>query len=121
MATIPTPAHPTLPESPPASAISRLPCRYGGNPGAQWIIYFIATTLGGIAAVLLLLWALNDFHGLGLDAAGTVALMLGITLTSALGVGLMALVFYSDRSNADEDAHSTAVSSSDRETKNEAP
>jgi hypothetical protein len=81
----------------------------------QWVIYFAVTALCGIAAVLLLLWAFSGFHGLGLDAAGTAALMLGIVVTSALGVALMALVFYSDRSNVDEDAHDTVVNSTDGE------
>jgi hypothetical protein len=91
--------------------------RYAGNLTAQWLFFFAVTALSAIAAVLLLLWALNGFHGLGLDAAATVALMLGIVVTSALGVALMALVFYSDRSNADEDAHDTAVSSPNRAKK----
>ncbi len=43
--------------------------------------------------------------------------MLGIVVTSALGVALMALVFYSDRSNVDEDAHDMAVKSTDAEKK----
>ena len=90
---------------------------YIGNLTGQWVIYFAVTALCGIAVVLLLLWAFSGFHGLGLDAAGTVALMLGIVVTSALGVALMALVFYSDRSNVDEDAHETAVKSTDAEKK----
>jgi hypothetical protein len=87
--------------------------RYTGNLTGRWVVYFAATALCGIAAVLLLLWAFSGFRGLGLDAAGTVALMLGIVVTSALGVALMALVFYSDRSNVDEAAHDTAVNSAD--------
>ena len=88
---------------------------YIGNLAGQWVIYFAVTALCGIAVVLLLLWAFSGFHGL--DAAGTVALMLGIVVTSALGVALMALVFYSDRSNVDEDVHDTAVKSTDAEKK----
>ena len=88
---------------------------YIGNLTGQWVIYFAVTALCGIAVVLTLLWAFSGFHGLGLDAAGTVALMLGIVVTSALGVALMALVFYSDRSNVDEDAHDTVVNSTDGE------
>jgi hypothetical protein len=51
---------------------------------------------------------INGFRGLGLDTAGTVALVLGMLFTSALGAALMALVFYSDRSNADEGAYRAA-------------
>jgi hypothetical protein len=86
---------------------------YAGNLAGQWVIYFAVTALCGIGAVLILLWAFSGVHGLGLDAAGTVALMLGIVVTSALGVALMALVFYSDRRNVDGDAHDTVVGSAD--------
>lgn len=89
--------------------------RYAGAIRAQWISFFVITALSGIAAVLLLLWALNGFQGLGLDTAGTIALVLGIVFTSALGVALMALMFYSDRSNLDADAHHTAIDADDRE------
>jgi len=41
-------------------------------------------------------------------AAGWVAMLLGALATLALGVGLMALAFYSDRSSADEDAYRVA-------------
>jgi hypothetical protein len=55
--------------------------------------------------VLIMLWVVGGFEDSGLSAHGWVALFLGITLTSALGVALMALVFYSDRKNYDEDAN----------------
>jgi hypothetical protein len=51
------------------------------------------------------LWAFNGFHGLGLDLDATIALTLGTIGTAALGVALMALVFYSDRSGRDQDVH----------------
>ncbi len=68
----------------------------------RWALTFTISCVGLIAFVYLALWAFNGFHGLGLDLAETIALTLGTVATSALGVGLMALVFYSDRSGQDE-------------------
>jgi hypothetical protein len=73
------------------------------------MIFFGVASLGGIAAVLLALWGMNGFRDLGLGTAGTVAVVLGILATSALGVALMALIFYSDRSNADEEVSRAAA------------
>lgn len=82
----------------------------------RWFFLFVAMALGGIALVLLVLWAVNGFNGLGLDTAGTVALVFGILVTSLLGVGLMALVFYSDRSNTDEEVYHAGQVDSDHES-----
>jgi hypothetical protein len=82
----------------------------------RWVIFFVVASAGGIAVVLLALLATNGFHDLGLDRAGVIALAAGITVTSALGVLLMALIFYSDRSGADEMASGqTSVVDSDRD------
>jgi hypothetical protein len=72
------------------------------------IVSFGVGALSVIAIALLAFWAMGGFRGLGLDTAGAVALVLGILFTSALGAGLMALVFYSDGNNADEDAYRAA-------------
>lgn len=68
----------------------------------RWMVSFGIASLGGIAVVLFILWGTNGFHGLGLGTAGIVAVVLCICVASALGVALMALVFYSDSSNTDE-------------------
>jgi hypothetical protein len=68
----------------------------------RWLISFGIASLGGIAVVLFTLWGTNGFHGLGLATAGIVAVVLSIFVATALGVALMALVFYSDSSNTDE-------------------
>jgi hypothetical protein len=55
------------------------------------------------AAILLLLlatWAFGGFEGL--SAVGVFSLLIGVIVAVAGGVGLMALVFYSDRSERDE-------------------
>lgn len=80
---------------------------------ARWAIIFATASAGTVTAVLMMLWGLNGFHGLGLDTAGTIAVVLGATVTSAFGVGLMGLIFYSDRSKADEEAYRATVSRSE--------
>jgi hypothetical protein len=54
--------------------------------------------------VLLTLWATGSFERAGLSTNGWVALSLGILLTSALGISLMGLVFYSNREDVDDRA-----------------
>ena len=63
----------------------------------QRIIRFSAICIGATLVVLVAIWALGGFAQLGLDASGVIALALGITFTVALGVGLMALIFYGER------------------------
>ncbi|HLI11611.1 MAG TPA: hypothetical protein VKY65_08440 [Alphaproteobacteria bacterium] len=71
----------------------------------KWVITFVISCTLCCAGVLFALWAMNDFQGLGLGVAGTSALVLGIIFSVALGVGLMGLVFASDRSAKDEEVH----------------
>ena len=85
----------------------------------RWMLGFVAMAMGGIALILFVLWASNGFRGLGLDTAGTLAIVGGVFATSALGVGLMALVFYSDRSNKDEEVY--RAGRADGETGNTPP
>ena len=74
----------------------------GRQPGiGRWFAIFAASCLGLLAFVYLALWAFNGFNGVGLDWAGTIALALGTILSAGLGVGLMGLIFYSDRSQRD--------------------
>ena len=70
----------------------------------RWGLTFVLCCLGAIAAVYLALWAFGDFHDLGLSVNGFIALAIGTVLSVGLGVGLMALVFYSDRSGSDDRA-----------------
>ena len=69
---------------------------------------FVAACLGGIAAVLLVVWLAGGFHETTLDFNITLALVLGILFTCLLGVGLMALIFHSNRSGQDEQAYHIA-------------
>ncbi len=70
----------------------------------RWILSF----LGGSAALMLIasavFWYFDGFGEGQLSTPGVVAVVLGSILTSALGVGLMALTFYSDRSGRDDSA-----------------
>ena len=68
------------------------------------IVGFSAACLGFIAFVMLIVWVMGAFEGANLGFHGWIAITLGMTITSALGVALMALVFYSDRSGQDERA-----------------
>lgn len=62
----------------------------------------MAAGLLGLAAVLIVALARFDFLGAGFHV--NFAVLLGVAGTIALGVGLMALTFYSSRSGADEAA-----------------
>lgn len=55
--------------------------------------------------VLATLWAVGGFAKTGLGGTGWFALCLGVAATSGLGVGSMALVFYSNRKDYDENAY----------------
>jgi hypothetical protein len=67
----------------------------------KWMLGFAGTCVGVVALVLLFAWAFDVFGALGLDATGITALALGIVFTTLLAAGLMALVFYSNRSGRD--------------------
>ena len=68
------------------------------------VIGLMAACLGFIAAIMLIFWIMGGFGGDNVSVSGWIAFAIGATLTSVLGVGLMALVFYSDRSGRDEAA-----------------
>jgi len=67
---------------------------------SSWIVRFSIACVVGIAAIIAICWLAVGSLGLDPDLLGP--LILGITFTTALGVGLMALVFYSSRSGQDE-------------------
>jgi len=68
---------------------------------STWVaIAVAAAALIGVVVVVASLW--GDIGGSGMSAAGWVAMLLGILATLGLGVGLMALVFISNRRGYDE-------------------
>jgi hypothetical protein len=65
--------------------------------------------LGALAMTLLTIfgaWLLGAFEGLGVG--GGFALVFGVTVSYAVGIGLMAAVFYSNRGH-DQAAHDAAL------------
>jgi hypothetical protein len=70
-----------------------------------WLWRFAAISLSAIAAVAVaavgLVWFLTGESPAELGLHGVIALTLGIALSAALGVGLMALVFFSARGGTD--------------------
>lgn len=75
-----------------------------GRPKAvgRWLLTFSTGTLLFVGLVLLVDWLLGGFGAGTLSVRGWIAVTLGSLFTVALGVGLMALVFYSDRSGRDD-------------------
>ena len=69
------------------------------------LVVFSLACLGFIALVMLVVLVMGGAEFLsGMGAAGWIAFIFGVVATSALGVGLMALVFYSDEHGQDEKA-----------------
>jgi len=69
---------------------------------ASWTGRFATLCGAGVVLGLVLLWLSGGFARLGLDAQGALALAAGIVLASAVGIGLMALLFHSSRSGRDD-------------------
>ena len=67
----------------------------------------VAASLVAAAAVLIVVAGRFDFLGAGFHV--NFAMLLGAVGTIAVGVGLMALVFYSSRSGADEEVKPSAA------------
>jgi hypothetical protein len=69
----------------------------------SWLVLAVLVGLLGLAiAVLYVGWQPGeDDVGGAMSGAGYAAMVLGIVATLALGIGLMALVFYSNRSGRD--------------------
>ncbi len=64
--------------------------------------------LAGAAAVALYTW--DQLAGVTMSIHGIIALILGVVISLGLGMGLMALVFYSNRKGYDRDAGGSAAS-----------
>lgn len=75
------------------------------------VMIVASTTL--LAVGYLGMWYFGIFHGLGFH--GTVAAILGVTMATALGVGLMALLFHSDRTKHDQTPHNAWTEPDKRE------
>jgi hypothetical protein len=63
-----------------------------------WIILAVLATLLALAVYVLVVgWSAAGDPSSDISTAGYVAMALGVLVTLALGMGLMALVFYSNR------------------------
>jgi hypothetical protein len=75
----------------------------------RWLGIFFAANVALCAVLFGILWFTTDLFISGdgtMGIHGWIAMGLGVFFTSALGIGLMSLVFYSNRSKADEHANS---------------
>jgi hypothetical protein len=68
---------------------------------STWIA--VAAAVAAVIGLIMLMTSVwSGLGDSGISAAGWVALMLGIVVTLALGIGLMALVFISSRRGFDD-------------------
>ena len=67
----------------------------------KWTLTYSLACTGAIGAVLVLAWVFGGFDTEGVSTNGIVAMVLGTIFTVLVGVGLMALIVYSNRSGQD--------------------
>jgi hypothetical protein len=66
---------------------------------------WIAVAIAVVVMAILIAVSASNWHVIGntnIDANGWIALILGVLVTLALGIGLMALIFISNRRGYDE-------------------
>ena len=92
----------------PSSQQSKPEAEKDGAPGGPARLSLLPIIAGTLVLTVLTVAGAWAFGGLaGVSTKGIIALILGVTLSYALGVGLMAAIFHSRRFY-DEDAHSAA-------------
>ena len=76
------------------------------RPVGAWIVLVVLVAFLILAIIFMVVgWAPGEGEpGQQMSTAGYIAMTLGILATLGLGVGLMALVFYSNREGHDRDA-----------------
>ena len=72
------------------------------NVATKWIVNYSLACIGAFVGLLAFMWALSGFDFSGVSTAGLVAIILGTAFMVLVTVGLMGLVFYSDRSGQDD-------------------
>ena len=85
------------------------PTRNADSSTTLWIWTFILASVGFVVLAVLLFWAMGGLGELGLSGKGVVALTLGLLFTAGFAIGLMALVFLSDRSGRDDETNRAAA------------
>ena len=75
----------------------------GVNSKPRWGSWLVLAVLIGllVVAIVTVYLGWDSREGAAMTTMGYVAMALGIVATLALGIGLMALVFYSSRSGRD--------------------
>ena len=73
-----------------------------------WIWRFILASVGFVVLAVLVFWVMGGLGELALSGKGVVALTPGFLFTVGLAIGLMALVFFSDRSGRDDETNRAA-------------
>jgi hypothetical protein len=74
------------------------PKRKGLGPGGWFVVAALVLMLGAAVWFMVYAWNLTDAQ---IDTNGYIALTLGVVMTTLLGGGLMALVFWSNRKGYD--------------------
>lgn len=69
----------------------------------SWLRVFLIVCPILVVLALLGAWAAMGFDTFGLSLQGLLAMIAGAVLSSALAIGLMALIFLSNRSGHDEE------------------
>ena len=71
------------------------------NKASSWLaVGGVVLFVAAVAAIAVVNW--RDIGDVGIDLNGWIALALGVLVTLALGIGLMSLVFISNRRGYDE-------------------
>ena len=78
---------------------------FGRSAVVRWLLTFVGFNVALFAFVFFALWVTGGFADWTMGSGGWVAMCVGVVLTSALGVGLMALLFYSARHDYDDNAY----------------
>jgi hypothetical protein len=100
--------------------IDNFPQRAGLHPlKATLLISTLAGLLAAAVAVALYTW--DQMSGVDMSTDGIIALVLGVVASLALGMGLMGLVFYSNRKGHDRAAGGPASRPEDRSATSDDP
>ena len=84
------------------------PTRNAGSSTTLWIWTFMLASVGFVVLAVLVFWVMGGLGELALSGKGVVALTPGFLFTVGLAIGLMALVFFSDRSGCDDETNRAA-------------
>jgi len=68
----------------------------------MWFVRFAIGSVVAVAVMMFIVWASMGFGALDLHGPVLIAFVFGVLGTAGLTIGLMALVFHSDRSEHDE-------------------